>query len=101
MPSTPSLTARERRVYFVDAHGVIRRRDTGRKRRSDYGTRKPHPASCAHCASVRAYRELRDSQLEALGGFRNETAHTDPSVITFREWLIYSARERRAERIAA
>lgn len=94
MPTHPVLTRAERRVYYVDRHGVIRRRSTGRRRRSDYGTRKPHPAHCRHCESVRDYRDTRDTMLTALGGFRNETAHTDPVVISFKEWLIRSAREK-------
>lgn len=77
--------------YYTDSLGIVRLRGSNRKRRSDYGTKKPHPAHCAHCESVEVYRVMRESQLASLGGFRNETARA----ITFKEWLIYTAKENR------
>ena len=85
------LTTAERRTYYVDANDVVRRYGTQRKRRSDCGKHKPHPAHCQHCESVRTYRTVREASIEANGGIRNENAHH--GVITFKEWLIAQSRE--------
>lgn len=70
-----------------------------RKTRKDKGTRKPHPRTCRHCEMVREYREERERQIAARGGFRNETAHH--GVVTFKEWLIMYYREQRCRELEA
>jgi hypothetical protein len=58
--------------HYTDDNGVLRHVGTGRKVRSDYGTRKPHPRGCAHCAAVDAYLDDLEVLREAAGGWRNE-----------------------------
>ena len=92
--TVPVLSRKELRTYYVDGLGVVRRRGSGRKRRSDYGTRKPHPPSCQHCEMVREYRDMRTAACEARGGWRNE--HWSEGVPTFKEWIVMHARNRHA-----
>ena len=90
--TVPVLSRKELRTYYVDGSGVIRRRSSGRKRRSDYGTRRPHPVGCLHCESVREYHDMRATACEARGGWRNE--HWSDGVPTFKDWLVMNARNR-------
>lgn len=73
-----------RRRYYRDRHGVLRHRGTRRRVRSDYGTTRPHPHSCAHCAMVAAWWAQTEAERAWSGGWRNETFR--PSQ-TFGEWL--------------
>lgn len=56
--------------------------------------RRPHPPGCRHCENVQAYRDMRAAQIEANGGWRNETAHV--GCITFKQWLIMCKQNRLA-----
>lgn len=79
---------RMQRETYTDDHGVTRYVDSGRKVRSDKGTRKPHPRHCRHCVMVETYREARQAQLDAIdyrGGWRDERARD--RLWTFRAWL--------------
>ena len=90
-----------RRRHYIDADGVLRHRNkrnrngVGRKVRSDYGMPKAHPAGCAHCVMVAAYRDEVARQHEAAGGWRNEEFR--PS-FTFGDWLVMYYTEQRIVR---
>lgn len=91
------LTAGARETE-VDASGVVRYSDSGRKVRKDKGLRKPHPAGCLHCVMVVDYHLTRDSQIQAA---EVACADEDAQIITFRDFLSAYANEQRAMLAAA
>lgn len=81
--------------HYTDEAGVLRHVGTGRKVRSDYGTTRPHPAHCAHCAMVDEYRVQTEVEREAAGGWRNEWFRPSVTLIEFTVAYFREARLRR------
>lgn len=76
--------------HYLDRDNVLRHRGTGRKVRSDYGTTRAHPHSCAHCAMVAAWWVQTEAERARCGGWRNE--RFKPTV-DFGQWLATYYRE--------
>ena len=85
------------RPRYRDRHGVLRRRVTNRRVRRDYRLPRAHPAGCAHCAMVAAWRDQVAAERERAGGWRNETFRP---ATPFGEWLRIYYREQRAREAA-
>ena len=87
------------RRHYRDRAGVLRHRGTRRKVRSDYGTTRPHPRGCAHCAMVATWWEITEAERAWKGGWRNEQFRP---TVSFGQWLAtFYAHQRAAAAPAA